>query len=828
MGARLRLRERIGTALALAALLGLGQGTTASMAAAPANAYIVNVRTPLTWSYNNSQALSAALSASTPISDYNDVFAATCEVSQPGVIQVEFDGSRDGFVFGGFGTIANYPLTVHGLGGTASLQMIYSPMGSGPPPFRMQTAPSDPVWRVLAAGGPVTFASNGKTFSSLTIDGPRVQTLLAACNPSGSPTPAQPNVAATPSTSVQPTTTPAPSANAGNGNGNGNAAAAVALGALGVGAAIVAGKVANDLFTEAPPPNAPSGSQGRQVSVRVTNIKTDSTTFGFGADEIFLLASTGQRFPAGKNDAKSVNDGDTWSPGAIFSATGGVSIDLREYDSISASDLIGNFAVADNVRPGRYTTTLKGGGGVYEVTYEVSVAGVAAAPRSQPQSQPQPQVQTAPANMSNRMWGTHNSYQNITVTDCSNDCGDDIGIILMCQGGNLPARVEVPRVALESGSEGDIKSLSIVVGHQAYVFDATLGAPGMVGYVPSFTIAPNDPLLAALQSGSFAQIVFEGQRANIGLKGSRMALEIFKAHCWNSQPVAQTPAQQPPMQQAPVQQTPPEMPGLDSSAGQPLWFLTPFTDSTTGRRRVTLAFGVPETDGTSFSATCSLDGDNAMIPVDLNIDVQVNGNVLHRSTPVTAFIQTSSHTGQYGGQVFDDGNELSGVLIGIPLNDPIWQAIQNEQQGVILGIGGQPTLITAAGAAQAVPQFLAACAGGQSAATQPVQQTPTQQLPIQQMPTQQVPIQQQPGTLQLPAGGASSYLCDDGSALAVSLTSAGTFSVAAATYNGTVYNLVEVPGAVGKKYSNGVATLSVAGSVAQFAAPNVVRFCQAN
>lgn len=620
--------------------------------------------------------------------------------------------------------------------------------------------------------------------------------------------------------------TPPPANNQG-GTGDGDLAGAVAIGALAVGGAIIANEIVDQFFTEAPAPDAPGG-QGARTTVTIGSVTANSTTLGFGGDEIFLLFSDGTRFPASGDSYQEIDDGQVWRPNASATTSGGISVDLREWDSFNASDVIGNLAIEANRAPGRYTATLRGDGGDYLIEYSVARSGGQTPNAGSTPVQPQPADQPA----SNRVWAAHGGNESITVTDCRDDCEEDIGILIQCQGLGQPALVDVPWAATETGPAGAVRPLSIVVGHQAYVFSATLGNYGMVGHVPSFIIAPNDPVIEALQGGSAAQIVFEGRSTTLGLKGSRSALDVFKAHCgWNG--VAQAPTVQQPVQQ-------------DT---QPYWFASQYTDFSTGQARTSLTFGIPETDATGFFAACTPGGNNTVIPVDLIVDFA--NQPAGASVPV--YIQTSSYTAQYQGRVFISSSEWAGVRIGVSPSDPIWQAMQKEPQLISYGVGGaQQGLSTLTGVAQAVPQFLASCFGGPgSNGQQPVQQTQPVQQPIQQQVVQPVqqpiqqqvtqpiqqqqvtqPIQQQQVTqpVQQQGGlaGGMDFTCDDGSRLVVNLVAAGTVSVANVTRNGTLVTLVEVPTAVGKKYSNGEATLNVSGMTAQYLAQGASLFCQAN
>ena len=761
--------------------LSAGRLGLAALAALAAGAFTLPAsaqQTPLTWVHTDNGSLNGAIHGLGP--DQLDRFMGWCQSDSPGKIFVRFQGDHSRVAMG-----QNATFGVQGSAG--SVQEAFGLTGgSQGPEFYGETRANAPFWRVLSGSRHVVLSTKGAVVASLTnIDTNAVKAFIAECTPAAAaaaapPQPTPPQVAQQPQ---PPRGQPAaPPANAG-GRGN-DVGKAIALGVLGAGAAIIANKLAEQAFSEPPPPAAPSNGGGRMVNVRVMSVHSISTTFGVGGDEIYLLASNGQRFPPQHNAAQSINDGQTWAPGASFSAPGGLSIDLKEYDSISSDDVIGNFAVGANVAPGRYTATLRGGGGVYQVTYDV--AGDVARQQQPRRRQPAPRV-----NNPRRVWAAHGQGSGITVTDCRDNCEEDIGIIFMCQGQGLPARVEVPWVALENAREGERRPLDVVVDGRSFRYTARLGGPGLVGHVPAFTVAPGDPLIDALQSGRAAQVQFDGSGVNIGLRGSRSALDIFKAHCgWNGATAASAGGGQAP-----------------APADQALWFAASYTGED-GRPVQTLTFGVPETDNLLFGASCTAAGGDPTVELHVDIGNRRNGAF----APV--YIQTSAGTFQYNASVFvDSGGESAGVRLQLPLTDPVWQAMQEERSLISFGVAGrQQTVSSPAGAFGAFGQFLNACRTASAAGPGAPPRRPPPTAPQQ------------------PRAGAVSqaFTCDDGSALALSVVPAGQATIANVVLgDGTQYALIGVPSTVGTKYSNGAATLVVNGNSAQWAAGGASRFCVA-
>lgn len=586
----------------------------------------------------------------------------------------------------------------------------------------------------------------------------------------------------------------------------------IALGVVAGALGVIANEIDEQLFTEAPAPSAPTNGQGRMTTVQIASVEAVETTFGFGGDEVFLIASNGQRIPSDPSQYQSIDAGQTWTPNASLSAPGGVSIDLREWDSFNASDLIGNFSVDGNLQPGRYSSTLNGDGATYVVTYDVAVSG---------QTQQQPQQPSFPQ-QAPRVWSALGSNDGVTVADCRDDCEEDVGIVFECQGYGLPALVSIPWAAIERGTPGAKMPLSILVGNQRFSYEATLGNFGLVGHIPSIFINPNDPVIEVLQAGSVAFVEFAGGTVDIGLRGSRAALDVFKAQCdWNNVPFdAQFVDGQ-----------------SDDGAN---WLSSFYQEVTTGRMVPALTFGIPETDAIGFSATCRADGG---IETELLVDFGARAD----GAPVQTFIEVDGQAFGYQGNVFVSSSEWAGVEMLMNPRDPIWQRMQDAREISYGIVGGQRVTAPGRGAAAAISQFLADCqsasalgGGNQVAPTrptlggapaqQPIQQTqqPTlgQQAVPQQVPVQQVP-QQQPVQQNVP-GTPVNYRCDDGSTMLVNISAVGAASVATVVRNdGGQFALIKVPTPVGEKYSNGEATLNKSGNTAQLIASGVSAFCQA-
>jgi len=127
-------------------------------------------------------------------------------------------------------------------------------------------------------------------------------------------------------------------------------------------------------------------------------------------------------------------------------------------------------------------------------------------------------------------WTATGLYEKIVAVDCR-DCEEELGIIIACKGNGKPAEVTVNAAASQTGTDGAQAPVTFTIDGEAFTRTAKTVEFGMIGFTPVFNMTPDDPIVAALQGGHRAFVTFNGQRSELGLKGSRDALDIFKAHC---------------------------------------------------------------------------------------------------------------------------------------------------------------------------------------------------------------------------------------------------------------------------------------------------------
>jgi membrane-bound inhibitor of C-type lysozyme len=462
----------------------------------------------------------------------------------------------------------------------------------------------------------------------------------------------------------------------------------------------------------------------------------------------------------------------------------------------------------------------------------------------------------------NRVWATNGTYADISVSDCR-DCGDDLGIIFACRGDGLPARVSVPWLATENGPAGLTLPLEMTIGHQRFVYDATLSNPGLVGHTPEFFINPHDPALEALMSGSFAHIVFDGVEANIGLRGSRSALRIFQAHCgWNKVPFGAQFSNGEPVGSGGFTQSG----GFGQQGGQigtefPVtgttgqdagpntgpdtrpdltWFANSYPEGAGSGPTGTLTFGIPETDAIVFDAVCH-PGKSPTAEVRLGLGLRT----LKPGQPVTLYIEPNNANHQFTGTTFQvGGGEYEGMEAQIPLADPVWQAMAGAQGPFVIGAyGGDEATVQSAGASAAIGQFLQFCqvAAGQGVVPgepQPPQaELPSQGVPQQpqtQQPQTQQPLAQPQQPLHPQAQPAAaidgSYACSDGSNLLVAVTQLGANEIANVVRNGTeVHALVKQSAeGAGMRFSDGSSNLIAINGILMLTGAKGGASCQKN
>ncbi|WP_299377933.1 MliC family protein [uncultured Kiloniella sp.] len=255
---------------------------------------------------------------------------------------------------------------------------------------------------------------------------------------------------------------------------------------------------------------------------------------------------------------------------------------------------------------------------------------------------------------SDRSWATQGVGEHITLTDC-NDCGDDIGMMIVCQGAGNPALASVNWLATTATTPDTV--MTIEASGTTYEREVYTRNNGMLGLVPLFSLKSGDPVVKALKESSYVKFTYGDVTTHIGLQGSKFAFEIFDAHCrWkkteNNVPLSPAPA--------PHSIVPDEA----------IWHTSKYIDEETSKEKSDLFFGIPETDNTALVASCDRDASTAEINLLLNSGAYKDGSV------VNVHFKTGTFNHTYQGQVFFIGDESAGVNFMFSIVDPLWSALE--------------------------------------------------------------------------------------------------------------------------------------------------------
>lgn len=121
-------------------------------------------------------------------------------------------------------------------------------------------------------------------------------------------------------------------------------------------------------------PRTASGVAGRSIRFVVENVVVTSIkpTTGIGEDEIYLLASTGERVPEMAGDKFDLDKGDSWAVGRSFTSIAPITLTVMEDDPIGDDDNLG--MVNTGTAEGSFTQTLRQDGGEFTVSYDLRLA----------------------------------------------------------------------------------------------------------------------------------------------------------------------------------------------------------------------------------------------------------------------------------------------------------------------------------------------------------------------------------------------------------------------------------------------------------------------
>ncbi|WP_319530642.1 hypothetical protein [uncultured Cohaesibacter sp.] len=308
-----------------------------------------------------------------------------------------------------------------------------------------------------------------------------------------------------------------------------------------------------------------------------------------------------------------------------------------------------------------------------------------------------------------QQWSATGLYEQIIASDCR-DCGEDVGMLVACTGNGQPAEITINAAASETGRNGEAAPVAINIDGQIFNYEAKTVEFGLIGFTPVFSVAYDDPLIGALQSGRNAIVTFNGGQSVVRLNGSREALEIFKAHCgWTPQGFQQNLERQ--QASNPGQFTPPSKDAPQNDTGQndaaqneagpsdtghtdqmsdpdrPSYSHTAMTktpvkpgtiglfwytgDGMGGGSPKILSYAVPETDERAFYATCEQAGDFMEVEIYSEFGNLQAGDIVYL---------TINHPGgqeRYQGHTFIENDEYAGSRFKIIRDRNLWLSMAN-------------------------------------------------------------------------------------------------------------------------------------------------------
>lgn len=272
--------------------------------------------------------------------------------------------------------------------------------------------------------------------------------------------------------------------------------------------------------------------------------------------------------------------------------------------------------------------------------------------------------------------------------------------------------------------------------------------------------------------------------------------------------------------------------GKDIDSDTPHWFSSIGEDDA-AKKRISLVYGVPDSDAVAVSANCDLGTGTRSADIDLIVDVgaAAPGDI------VTAVFVIAGRTYSYPARVFESGSEYAGVRLNVGSRAPLWTALQSAQE-LRIGVEGTGLMsASGAGAGQAVSAFRSGCFAATAATPGPSIQVdikPIIAAPILRVEvTPKMPviavnpvIAMTPGQAKDPEPGATVLICDDGKRRWFSRSAPGTTPVAKLhLQNGAPVPLPAVASAFGEKYSDGVTTLRIADGTALISSGTSRQFC---
>lgn len=131
-----------------------------------------------------------------------------------------------------------------------------------------------------------------------------------------------------------------------------------------------------------------------------------------------------------------------------------------------------------------------------------------------------------------RRWTAEGAGNDAVLRDCK-FCGEDVGLSLSCNADKGTVMVTSFWSGLPKKPESSDSKIQFTIGDERFNYTAQVTEMAMVGFVPEFTIAENDPLLDALQYSEAAKLSasFGGESVDYHVQGLRSAMASFRLLC---------------------------------------------------------------------------------------------------------------------------------------------------------------------------------------------------------------------------------------------------------------------------------------------------------
>lgn len=306
----------------------------------------------------------------------------------------------------------------------------------------------------------------------------------------------------------------------------------------------------------------------------------------------------------------------------------------------------------------------------------------------------------SPANdASSTRWEATVTDTIVTVADCS-DCEEDVSIRMVCETPGQPADMLLYVLAGEMSGPHLPQEIQFLIDDVAFTRPARTVDFGLVGPTPVVSIAPDDPVIPALENGRSVLLSSDFFTAEVGLAGSKRALRTFAKHCkWPDPSTRPKPATGPDLQHS--RQTVYRQNDANPDVDGAHWFTGDGFGRGTARR---ISFAIPQSDGMLLSASCA-----GSKPFQTVVDLFTLASDQPDGSAVSVTVRHDTGSFEWSGKVLRSTDEFTIARFEFP-NDPgLWAAIAASDEILISPEGFNPISLPGASGAEALQEFGGAC-----------------------------------------------------------------------------------------------------------------------